>query len=198
MRFASMAGILATLALLSACGGDGRGATEAKDLSGYVGTWQEVMCSDRTMTTLTFRASDNPGTLVLEVRTEYYDLSNCTGVVLATKSHSPAFSATYTGAGEGAVRGPRPGSTVQIQFDKFDVVAPAHAFSVEGPTVQEVTNEGGQQWCFESITGTVCIPNPGPQPAATHSVSYFLNPPQLYRLAPNGTVFDLGIPYTKR
>jgi hypothetical protein len=178
----------------SACG-DGGGV--AKDLSPYVATWQ-APCSDHVLGTLTVRASASTDTLELETGTEYYDLPSCAGAVVATLRRTPAATATFGGEDEGPLRGPRPGETIIVRFDRFTVATPVQTTSVVGPTVRVVGAPGTRGWCFDHSSGTSCVEDPGAQQATVRELDLLLSASQLSVLTFDGSLYERSAPYTRR
>ncbi len=188
--------------LLAACGAggdDGQVDEEPPaDLSGYLGTWQGP-CADRAAPTLSFAPSGRPGVLSVVEGVDHYDQAGCGGAVVASLVYGPASQAAYLETVEGQVRGPRPGVTVPVPLDVFEIARPERTATMAGPTVREQTDVGGTRyWCFDDAAGTTCVAQPVPEPAAQSMVRYLTGPAQLYLPVLNQAVYDLPAPYIKR
>jgi hypothetical protein len=188
--------------LLAGCGGGGDGTpagpAPAADLSAYVGTWQGP-CAGRAAPRLSFAASGVAGALTKVDGVDYFAVSGCSGEIVASLTHAPASVATFRETQEVPVLGPRPGVTIPLALDVFDVEQPQRTGTMVGASVGRGTDiDGNAAWCFDHADGSSCVFDAGPEAAASSVVRYRAEAGLLYRPVPTGTAYELGPPSTRR
>lgn len=200
----------AALALcLTACGGGGGSAGSAGtppappvpgggNLDAYVGTWTSACASQAVDTAVIQRPAGSATTLTIDVTTNYYANTACTGDVIATQTWSAGTTATYLGTVASSIT-PGPGlPLISASVDKVTTQLPQRSVTLTGTYVSHKILDGQPNWCIDYAGFSVCVPDriypAGPAPFD----GLYAQGTELYEVKSNGSNFDAVEHFTKR
>ncbi|WP_198117102.1 hypothetical protein [Massilia rhizosphaerae] len=191
---------------LTACGGGGGNAggssapplSTSGNLDAYAGTWTSACTSHGVDTVVIQRPAGSGNTLTLDVTTNYYANTACTGDVIATQVWSAGTTATYVGTVATSIV-PGPGvPVISASVDKVTTQVPQRSVTLTGTFVSHKIIDGQPNWCIDYAGGAVCVPDriypAGPAPFDGLAVQGT----ELYEVKSNGTNFDAVAHFTKR
>lgn len=195
---------LTAFAALSACGG---GSTQAPQtvtsnpppLSVYVGTWQGDCVFHEQETAIMTMPSTATGAIEVNLRTDYFDNTNCTGVIRGTSTQSANLSITFVKSIDTfAVLAPN-GALTAIRAEQINASSPASFDTLTGVGVQNVIKNGKAQWCISFSNGdSSCINNDGLSPARSGSGAMYLRNNEMFLLSPSGTNYSVDQRFTRK
>lgn len=167
---------LALATVLTACGGGGGGAGSGAaplpdptpstgPLKKYEGAWI-APCEGHSRETTSMVAANNGNTLQLNLKTDFYANTGCTGVIIATATYSgPVITLNFTSTVKNASVKLASGETVTADVDVGGTVAAGQTATITGTGVtSRIVNgktvwtfafsEGSAEAQFEPVTGT--------------------------------------------
>lgn len=191
---------------LTACGGGGGNAggssapplSTSGNLDAYAGTWTSACTSHGVDTVVIQRPAGSGNTLTLDVTTNYYANTACTGDVIATQVWSAATTATYVGTVATSIV-PGPGvPVISASVDKVTTQVPQRSVTLTGTFVSHKIIDGQPNWCIDYAGGAVCVPDRIYPAGAAPFDGLALQGTELYEVKSNGTNFDAVAHFTKR
>ena len=201
---------LLLMASMSACGGGSDQPAQANNtsnvvvptsppLSIYVGTWQNP-CEFHQQDTVTISMPNtSTGNLEVQLQTDYYDGTACTGQVVGVQTTSANLSISYIKTIDTFVALIPSGGASALRVDQITASAPTRFDTITGSKVQRRTTNGKLQWCMSFSNGdSTCVDDSGAQPARTSQGAMYTRSNELYLLSPSTGGYSVDEKFTRK
>ncbi|MBY0572890.1 MAG: hypothetical protein K2P84_04355 [Undibacterium sp.] len=197
------------VASMTACGGGGQPAQSnnsttvavpsSPPLSIYVGIWQNLCQFHQQDTVIISMPNTSTGNLEVQLQTDYYDGTACTGQVVGVQATSTNLSISYVKTIDTFVALNPSGGASALRVDQITASAPAQFSTISGSKVQRRTLNGKQQWCMSFSNGdSTCVDDSGTQPAQTSQGGMYTRSNELYLLSSSTGGYSVDEKFTRK
>lgn len=195
---------------LSACGGGSDQAAQPNNsptvvvptsppLSIYVGTWLNQCQFHQQDTAIINMPNNSTGNLEVQLRTDYYEGTACTGQIVGVQTSSANLSIGYVKTIDTFVALNPSGGASALRVDQVTANAPARFETISGSKVQRRNTNGKPQWCISFSNGdSTCVDDGGTQPAQTSQGAMYTRSNELYLLSPSTGGYSVDDKYTRK